>query len=129
MAMENMFVRPNELTITLAELDGLPVAFRWLADGNVVRRTMSDGTTVEQTPILVDVLVYEKGAARKETTLIFPDSIKDTVNQAGRGSFVFGKVSKDVHPKNDEWTLWALHTLSDKEEVKVLAAFGSLINA
>ncbi len=119
-----MFTDPNELTVKLSDLDQAIVAIRKTAVANEVVREI-DGQTLRQRPYLASVLVYKDGAATSETTLVFPASIKETLDQAP--GYVIGRLSKDVHPKNPEWSLWQLHSISGSERSEAVAAFESMV--
>jgi hypothetical protein len=119
------FSRPQSPSITLADVDGLVVGIKKLADGSAVTRKMPDGKNVTRTPILCSVLVLEDGGARPETTLVFPASLQRPIEQAA-GSYVIGRISKGSHPTNDAWTLWDLEDLDDAEYDEAAQAFAEL---
>lgn len=119
-----MFSDPNELTTRLDELDGAVVAMRKLADGGNVTREMPDGRSVTRQPLLAQVLVFDGGRAVAETTLVFPDSLKKTIEQAD--GFVVGTLVKAPHPKRSDWSLWQLETLEEPVRSQAIEAFTSI---
>lgn len=120
-----MFSDPNSTTIRLDEIDGAIVAMRKLADGSTVKREMPDGRTVARKPILAQVLVFDGTKATSETTLVFPEALQRTIEQAP--DFAVGTLRKIPHPKRADWSLWELAKLED-EDVKAQAidAFTSI---
>ena len=114
-----MFQDPNELTARLDDFNGKVVALRKLADGSEVTREI-EGQSVTRTPILVQAVVVSGNTATSHTTLIFPDALIKTVSDAN--GFVLGKLVKQEHPKNPEWTLWVLETISGATRDKAVSA-------
>ncbi len=120
-----MFSDPNTTTVRLDELDGAIVAMRKLADGSTVRREMADGRVVARKPILAQVLVFDGEQAVSETTLVFPEALQRTIEQAPQ--FAIGTLRKNPHPKRSDWTLWELEKLEEDAKAQAEAAFTAIV--
>lgn len=121
-----MFNDPFTISVRLDELDGQVVALRKTGDGSPVTRQMDDGRKVTSTPIRAEVLVYANGSVKKEHTLIFPESLQETVEAAAPG-YALGTVTKEDHPSKAGWTIWTVQKLDGPERDEAVAAFTAAI--
>ncbi len=119
-----MFSDPNELSVRIDELDGAIVAMRKLADGGKITREMPDGRSVTRQPLLAQVLVFDGERAVAETTLVFPDSLKQAIEQAP--GFVVGTLHKGEHPRRSDWSLWTIESLEEPVRSQAIEAFTSI---
>ena len=122
-----MFSDPNTTTVRLDEDDGAIVAMRTIAEGSIVRREMPDGRVVSRKPILAQVLVFDGERATSETTLVFPEALQRTIEQAPE--FAIGTLRKNPHPKRSDWSLWELEKVEDADaKAQAKAAFAELVS-
>ncbi len=115
------FTDPNELTVQLSDLDGAVVAIKKIADGATVTRTMDDGRNVTRTPILCRILAHDGEKATAESTLVFPESLIRTIEQAEE--YAIGRLAKNDHPTKADYKIWELSTIDAATKALVMDAF------
>ena len=88
---------------------------------------MPDGRVVSRKPILAQVLVFDGERATSETTLVFPEALQRTIEQAPE--FAIGTLRKNPHPKRSDWSLWELEKVEDADaKAQAKAAFAELVS-